>query len=359
MAKSAQTKKKVVVGLSGGVDSSVAAALLLKKGYSVIGVFMRNWSEDIGDFSCSWNEDLEDARRVAQLLNIPFYVWNFEKEYKKQVIDYFFKEYKSGRTPNPDVMCNREIKFNLFLKKALQFGADFVATGHYARIVRKDNYYHLLRGRDANKDQSYFLYTLSQKELSKSLFPVGEYAKPQIRALAKKFKLPTFDKPDSQGICFIGEVDVADLLRRNITMKPGNIIDTDKKILGRHQGLALYTLGQRGGLDIGGKGPYYVVAKDVKKNAVIVSNDPNNNLLWRRECLVGEISWTRPGITLEKITEATVRYRQSAQKVTAINKGKKLRLLFSEAQRAITPGQSAVFYHGDELLGGGVIEKVV
>ncbi len=352
-------KKRIIVGLSGGVDSSVAAALLIKKGYEVIGVFMRNWSEDVGEFSCSWSEDLEDARRVAQLLGIKFYVWNFEKEYRKEVIGYFFREYQAGRTPNPDVMCNREIKFKLFLKKAMQFGADYVATGHYARIAHRSNEYHLLRGKDSNKDQSYFLCTLGQKELSRSLFPIGEYTKPQIRNLAKKLKLPTFNKPDSQGICFIGEIDVHDLLRRNVKMKPGNIVDVAGKILGKHEGLPLYTIGQRGGLDIGGTGPYYVVGKIEKKNTVIVSNNPNDELLWRKECIVGELTWTRK-IEIPKKCEVSIRYRHPAYKATIeILKNKKLKVTFVETQRAITPGQLAVFYNGDELLGSAVIESVI
>ncbi len=354
-----KTKNRIIVGLSGGVDSSVAAALLIKKGYEVIGVFMRNWSEDVGEFSCSWSEDLEDARRVAQLLGIKFYVWNFEKEYRQEVIGYFFKEYQAGRTPNPDVMCNREIKFKLFLKKALQFGADYVATGHYARIARRENEYYLLRGKDSNKDQSYFLCTLGQQELSRSLFPIGEYTKPQIRSMAKKLKLPTFNKPDSQGICFIGEIDVSDLLRRHVKMKPGKIIDVSGKVLGRHEGLPLYTLGQRGGLDLGGNGPYYVVAKDEKKNVVIVSNNPKDELLWRKECIVGELTWTRK-IEIPKKCEVSIRYRHPAYKATIeVLKNKKLKITFAEAQRAITPGQLAVFYNGDELLGSAVIEKVL
>lgn len=350
---------RVIVGLSGGVDSSVAAALLIKQGYDVTGVFMRNWSEDVGDFSCSWTEDLEDARRVAQLLGIRFYVWNFEKEYKQEVIGYFFREYKAGRTPNPDVMCNREIKFKLFLKKALEFGADYLATGHYARVVHRDKIFHLLRGKDANKDQSYFLCTLGQKELSKSLFPIGTYTKPQIRALAKKLQLPTFDKPDSQGICFIGEIDVRDLLRRNIAMKPGNIIDSEGNILGKHEGLPLYTIGQRGGLDIGGKGPYYVVGTDQKKNTVIVSNNANDPLLWRKTCVVGEITWTHK-MEIPQQSEVSIRYRHPAYKADlTVLKNKKIEINFKEAQRAITPGQLAVFYKGEELLGSAVIEKVI
>lgn len=359
MPKSSTAKKRVIVGLSGGVDSSVAAALLKKQGHEVIGVFMRNWSEDVGEFSCSWSEDLEDARRVAQLLGIRFYVWNFEKEYKKEVIGYFFKEYQAGRTPNPDVMCNREIKFNLFLKKALRFGADYVATGHYARITHRGGIYHLLRGKDSNKDQSYFLCTLGQKQLSKSLFPIGEYTKPQIRVLAKKFKLPTFDKPDSQGICFIGEIDVRDLLRRNLTMKSGAIVTTDGEILGKHEGLPLYTIGQRGGLDVGGKGPYYVVAKNEKKNTVIVSNNPKDELLWGRECIISELTWTREMIVPTK-AEVTIRYRHPAYPATIEPIAKnKLKIVFTESQRAITPGQLAVLYHGDELLGSGIIDSLV
>jgi tRNA-specific 2-thiouridylase len=354
-----KTKTRVIVGLSGGVDSSIAAALLVKQGFDVIGVFMRNWSEDVGEFSCSWSEDLEDARRIAQLLGIRFYVWNFEKEYKQEVISYFFREYEAGRTPNPDVMCNREIKFKLFLNKALQYGADYVATGHYARVVNRGGTYCLLRGKDKNKDQSYFLCTLGQRELSKSLFPIGEYTKPQIRALAKKLNLPTFDKPDSQGICFIGEIDVRDLLRRNIKMKAGDIIDAKGKVLGHHEGLPLYTLGQRGGLEIGGTGPYYVVAKDEKKNKLIVSNNPKDEMLWRRQCIVGDLTWTRE-MEIPAQAEVTIRYRHPAYPATVEKMANnKLRIIFQETQRAITPGQLAVFYKGEELLGSAVIDKVI
>ncbi len=352
-------KIRVVVGLSGGVDSSVAAALLLKKGYEVIGVFMKNWSEDVGDFCCSWSEDLEDARRVAQTLGIRFYVWNFEKEYKKQVISYFFNEYRAGRTPNPDVMCNREIKFKLFLEKALRFGADFVATGHYARVKKVGDSFRLLKGKDSNKDQTYFLYTLTQKELRHALFPIGEYKKPDVRILAKKFNLPTFAKKDSQGICFIGEVDIKELLQQQIKPKAGQIVDTVGNILGKHDGFPFYTLGQRGGLDVGGKGPYYVVAKNKKKNQIIVSDNPNDPLLWRKECLITELSWTRRLEVPEKL-EVTIRYRHATEtasiRVIAKNKA---RLMFTNPQRAITPGQAAVFYIKDELIGGGVIDEVI
>lgn len=351
-------RKRVIVGLSGGVDSSVAAALLKKQGYEVIGVFMRNWSEDVGDFSCSWSEDLEDARRVAQLLDIRFYVWNFEKEYKSEVISYFFKEYQAGRTPNPDVMCNREIKFKIFLEKALKFGADYLATGHYARISKRAKLFHLLKGKDSNKDQSYFLCTLGQKELSKSLFPVGDYTKPQIRKLAKQFKLPTFSKPDSQGICFIGEIDVRDLLKRNLKMKKGNIVDTKGNILGKHEGLPLYTIGQRGGLEIGGNGPYYVVDKNEKKNLVIVSNDPNDKLLWKKEFIINNLTKTYK-MTFPKKAQVSIRYRHPAYaaQLFLINKSS-IKVVFDKPQRAITPGQLAVIYKDEELLGSGIIDKV-
>lgn len=351
-------KKKVIVGLSGGVDSSVAAALLLKKGYEVTGVFMKNWSEDVGDFCCSWSEDLEDARRVAQVLGITFYVWNFEKEYRERVIDYFFREYAAGRTPNPDVMCNKEIKFKLFLEKALRFGADYVATGHYARVKETGGIFHLLKGKDTNKDQSYFLTTLSQKELSHTLFPVGEYEKPAVRRLAKKFKLPTFEKKDSQGICFIGEVDIKELLKQRIKPKSGDIVDPAGMVIGRHEGLPFYTIGQRGGLNIGGGLPYYVVGKDKKKNRIIASSNPTDPLLWRRGCVVNSLSWTH-GPLGDGELEVTIRYRHAPVKARLewIDENH-LHLRFSEAQRAITPGQAAVFYKGEELLGGGIIDEV-
>lgn len=350
-------KLRVIVGLSGGVDSSVAAALLLKQGYEVIGVFMKNWSENVGDFCCSWSEDLEDARRVAQVLGIRFYVWNFEKEYRENVIGYFFREYKAGRTPNPDVMCNREIKFKLFLDKALRAGADFVATGHYARVKEKNGVYHLLRGKDGNKDQSYFLYTLGQKELGHALFPIGDYKKPAVRKLAEQFNLPTFSKKDSQGICFIGEVDIKELLQQQIKPKPGDIVTADGTKIGRHDGMPFYTIGQRGGLNIGGTAPLYVVGKNKKKNQIIVSDDPNDPMLWKKECIISDVSWTHPMNVPEKV-EATIRYRHPAvpAQVAILPKGK-LKLTFAEVQRAVTPGQMAVLYRKDELIGGGVIEE--
>lgn len=242
-------QKTVVVGMSGGVDSSVTAALLKEQGYSVIGVFMKNWSEDFGDYGCTWAEDAEDARKVAQVLDIPFYVWNFEKEYKEKVVEYFLNEYTAGRTPNPDILCNSEIKFKVFLEKALALGADYVATGHYARVKEvKDNdgqtEFQLLKGIDPAKDQSYFLYRLTQKQLSRVLFPIGEFEKSHVRELARKFNLPTHAKKDSQGICFIGKIDVREFLMEKIKAKSGEIVTTTGQVIGRHTGLPYYTIGQ-------------------------------------------------------------------------------------------------------------------
>ncbi|HYE22386.1 MAG TPA: tRNA 2-thiouridine(34) synthase MnmA, partial [Verrucomicrobiae bacterium] len=255
--KKTQFNNKVVVGMSGGVDSSVTAALLKEQGFDVIGVFMKNWSQDFGDFGCTWAEDSEDARKVAQKLNVPFYVWNFEKEYYNKVVEYFLNEYKLGRTPNPDVMCNSEIKFKLFLQKALALGASFVATGHYAQVKQVGSEYKLLKGIDPSKDQSYFLYTLNQEQLAKVLFPIGGYKKTEVRELAKKFGLHNFDKKDSQGICFIGKINVAEFLKANIAAKEGVIVTTAGQAVGKHEGLPYYTIGQRG-MGLGGNGPYYV-----------------------------------------------------------------------------------------------------
>ena len=279
------------MAMSGGVDSSVAAALLKKEGYSVVGVFMKNWSEDIPSGFCTSEQDFADVRAVCQHLDIPYYTFNFEKEYKKRVLDYFFAEYKAGRTPNPDVMCNKEIKFDLFLKKCASLGADFIATGHYARRVElrpkrnpedrsvalaKDGTvnYQLLKGNDPIKDQTYFLYNLTQDQLSKTLFPVGKYPKSKVRALAKKFKLPTANKKDSQGICFIGQIDVKEFLKTVIKPKKGKIVNQEGKMLGSHEGAWFYTIGQRRIEGLAGQPkPLYVIATDIKKNLVIVGPD--------------------------------------------------------------------------------------
>jgi len=357
-------KKTVIVGMSGGVDSSVTAALLKKQGFNVVGVYMKNWSEDFGDYGCTWAEDADDARKVAQVLDIPFYVWNFEKEYREKVVEYFLNEYQQNRTPNPDVMCNSEIKFKVFLEKALKLGADFVATGHYARVKSVKGKYRLLKGVDPSKDQSYFLYTLKQDQLSRAIFPLGEYKKTEIRKLAKKFKLPNAEKKDSQGICFIGKIDVREFLKAHLKAKSGDILDQHGNNVGRHDGLPYYTIGQREGIGIGGKGPYYAIGKDIKKNTLLVTNDPKDEKLWRREFEVTDLSWTGNEPEFPLTTGVTIRYHHPEYMATLTrieNKNKELRIkvLFDEPQRAITEGQAAVFYDKDVLIGGGVISKVL
>lgn len=368
-------KKTVVVGMSGGVDSSVTAALLKKQGFDVIGVFMKNWSEDFGDFGCTWAEDAEDARKVAKLLDIPFYVWNFEKEYYEKVVEYFLKEYSMGRTPNPDVMCNSEIKFKLFLDKALSLGANFVATGHYARVKRIENSnqkieYKLLKGVDPAKDQSYFLYTLKQRQLSKILFPIGELKKTEVRELAGQFGLPNAAKKDSQGICFIGKINVREFLKEKIKATAGDVVTSTGQVVGTHQGLPYYTIGQREGMGTGGEGPYYVVNKDFSANKLLVSNDLNDPQLWRREFTLTDVTWTSEQPVLPLQAGVSIRYHhpdypakiESAPGGTEVQlpSGQEsgLKITFDEPQRAITPGQAAVIYQGDELIGGGVIDEV-
>lgn len=352
-----KSQKTVVVGMSGGVDSSVTAALLKQQGYFVIGVYMKNWSEDFGDYGCTWAQDAEDARKVAQVLDIPFYVWNFEQEYYTHVVEYFLKEYQAGRTPNPDILCNSEIKFKVFLDKALDLGADFVATGHYARVrTNKDGRVELLKGLDQSKDQSYFLYRLTQKQLQKVLFPIGEYLKPQVRQLAKKFKLPTHAKKDSQGICFIGQIDVMQFLREHIKAKAGDIVTTTGQSIGQHTGLPYYTIGQREGIGVGGTGPYYVVDKDFKRNQLLVTNDKQDPKLWGKEFEVSELSWAGdvPSFPLKARVSIRYSHQDYAAEITKVGKDK-IKVVFDEPQRAITPGQSAVIYDGEILLGGGVI----
>jgi len=355
----AKKKQLVIVGMSGGVDSSVVATLLVQQDYQVIGVFMKNWSDNTQG-CCNTDTDLADARQVANLLGIPFYVWNFERQYYHEVIKHFFAEYQAGRTPNPDVMCNKEIKFKLFLERALAIGADYIATGHYARNEFTNNKYHLLRGVDPNKDQSYFLCTLGQTELAKTLFPIGAYQKSDIRKLAQKFKLPTANKKDSQGICFIGNINVRKFLQENIKSEPGNIVDTNGKILGQHEGAAFYTLGQREGLDIStGHGPYYVVDKNMADNTVTVSADPDDTLLCRQTFIINHLSWTDQPIKLPQ-AEVAIRYRHPAYPASlAYLDQDRIKITFTETQRAITPGQMAVIYQGEELLGCGVIDQVL
>lgn len=358
------SKTKVFVGMSGGVDSSVSAALLKEQGYDVTGVYMKNWSGD--DFGiqadCPWEEDMKDVQNVCKVLDIPFKSYNFEKEYRKDVVEYFFNEYKAGRTPNPDVMCNREIKFKRFLEKAVSEGADFIATGHYARVVEENGIYKLLKGVDNKKDQSYFLYTLSQEQLCKVIFPIGGMHKSEVRKLAEKFSLPNAAKPDSQGICFIGEIDVQEFLRKTITTKEGNIVDIDtKEIIGKHDGVYYYTIGQREGLRIGGTGvPYFVVGKNIETNELFVAKGKKNPVLFKREVKLEYVHFISGSLPFSKgeikrDCEVSIRYRHKPAEADLTIVNDEITIEFKEPQRAVASGQSAVIYDGEECLGGGVI----
>lgn len=347
-----KSKTRVFVGMSGGVDSSVAALLLKKEGYEITGVFMKNWADP--NYPCPWERDRQDAMRVAALLDIPFQTWNFTEEYREAVVSYMIREYALGRTPNPDVMCNQEIKFGVFLKKALASGADFVATGHYVR--RKGA--RLLEAEDKNKDQSYFLWTLTKNQLEHSLFPVGDYTKPEIRKIAKRAGLPTAEKPDSQGVCFVGEIDVAAFLRDHIPARAGKILTAAGKVVGEHDGVSFYTIGQRHGLGVGGGIPFYVAEKDQKTNTLIVAEGPNDNCLFKKELVAIDLNWMQ-AIELPLSCEARIRYRQKLQscRVEKMKDQSRVRVVFKEEQRAVTPGQSIVFYRRGKMLGGGVIAE--
>jgi len=410
--------------MSGGVDSSVAAAILKYQGYEVVGVFMHFW-HDVADKNklenidtrienkCCSREAEESARRVAQKLGIKFYSINVSKEFKKAVVDYFLSEYNSGRTPNPCVECNRSIKFGVMIDKALAMGADFIATGHYVRlqgchfdrsergtskrsgeickqeilisnknnikhtfypltdprsaiaqgrlsapIVARDDKFKLLKAKDANKDQSYFLYTLTQKKLKHCLFPIGDYTKTEVREMAKKYNLEIHDKKESQEICFIQTKYYGDFLRKYLKLIPGNIVDARGNILGEHKGLPLYTIGQRRDIGIGGTGPYYTVGMNRRKNQLIVSDDINDKNLFSKELIARKVNWISGKIPkLPLKIKAKVRYRMD-EEFAVVDKIKgKYAIKFSKPQRAVMPGQSVVFYKGDELLGGGIIEK--
>jgi tRNA-uridine 2-sulfurtransferase len=449
----------VYVGMSGGVDSSVTAALLQQQGYRVTGVYMKNWTEDLPGMKCPWADDLADAKRVAVQLGIDFKVFDFQEEYRQKVVDYMIAEYQAGRTPNPDVMCNQEIKFKLFLDTALKDGADMIATGHYARVVKgessaslsdptpspsapgpvpkappifssqEDKYgvpsfgppvtntegystkeetsgielsttslqhtaigpptpksplerseavteevggrvgsggdvggeavtttASLYMGLDKNKDQSYFLYRVTEDALRKTLFPVGELTKPEVRAKAEEFGLITASKKDSQGICFVGEVGIKDFLQQYVTAEPGDIIDkTTGKVIGEHEGAIFYTFGQRHGLKVGGGLPYYVVAKDMAKNIVYVTTNLNDENLWRSELTLQQLHWINEVPEPEKTYQVRTRYRAALIDVTLRFKANQLHLSLKDPERAITPGQSAVIYDGDRVVGGGIV----
>jgi len=393
--------KRVVVGLSGGVDSSVAAYLLKEQGYEVIGLFMKNWHDDTVTISneCPWLEDSNDAMLVAQKLGIPFQTVDLSEQYKERIVDYMFREYKMGRTPNPDVLCNREIKFDVFMKIALELGADFVATGHYCRkgVITNDGKetYQLLSGKDPNKDQSYFLCQLSQEQLAKTLFPVGELLKPEVRKIAKAQDLITAEKRDSQGLCFIGKVRLPDFLQQQLAPKEGVIVEvpvnlsvyhneiptfsseeerlqflsekkkyslTDGKVVGQHQGAHYFTRGQRKGLAVGGtKEPLFVIETNVQDNVIYTGQGKEHPGLYRRGLFVRdeEVHWVREDLRLQEDKTmqvlARIRYRQPLEKATLHQTFSGLYVIFDSPQSAITEGQFVAWYHESELLGSGVI----
>ncbi len=360
----APNPQHVIVGLSGGVDSSVAAVLLQQQGYHVEGMFMKNWEEDDSEEYCSAAEDLADAQSVSKALGLTLHAVNFSAEYWDRVFSYFLKEYEAGRTPNPDILCNREIKFKAFLDHALNLGADRIATGHYARVAFEDGQYRLLKGRDAGKDQSYFLYTLGQYQLSKTLFPVGELEKSKVRQIAEQHHLVTFDKKDSTGICFIGERDFREFLSRYLPAQPGEIQTPEGQVIGHHSGLMYYTLGQRQGLGIGGVAgssdePWYVVGKDMARNVLLAAQGHDHPLLFSQILQASQLSWVDgKGPTAPLSCRAKTRYRQPDQAciITRLD-ADNCEVTFEQPQRAVTPGQSVVFYDGDVCLGGGIIER--
>jgi len=354
---------KVMAGLSGGVDSSVAALLLHRQGIDTSGLFMKNWEEDDRMGSCPAAADAKDAAAVAASLGIPFHTRNFAAEYWDHVFEHFLAEYQVGRTPNPDILCNREIKFKTFLEHAEDLGCSHIATGHYARRDELDGRYRLLRGLDQNKDQSYFLYTLGQQQLARTLFPVGELEKPAVRELAASAGFLIHDKKDSTGICFIGERNFRPFLSRYLPAQPGEIRTQDGQLVGQHQGLMYYTLGQRQGLGIGGvKGagdaPWYVLSKNMQDNILIVGQGHDHPLLFSNRLEISELSWVA-GIPAEINADCTakIRYRQADQacQISQIEKDS-CRVVFEQDQWAVTPGQSIVFYRGEECLGGGIID---
>lgn len=340
--------KTVYVGMSGGVDSSVTAALLKQAGYDVVGVYMKNWTKDMPGFPCPWKDDFQDAKRVAVQLGIDFKVYDFEKDYKQRVVDYMISEYSAGRTPNPDIMCNQEIKFKLFLDTALSDGAEMIATGHYART----NNGQLMKATNTDKDQTYFLYRVTKKALQKTLFPIGEYkTKAEVRSLAKKFGLATAEKKDSQGICFVGKVGIRDFLAQYITAVPGPIVDQTGLIIGEHDGAIYYTIGQRHGLNVGGGFPYYVTGKDMGKNEVYVTTKLDDERLWHSELQLIDTHWINAAPVEGERYEVRTRHRATLVGCSFENN----KLILDDAVRAVTPGQSAVLYAGEICLGGGIL----
>lgn len=342
--------KTVVVGMSGGVDSSVSALLLKQAGYNVIGLFMKNWEEE---GPCQATQEFEDVVLVCNTLGIPYYSVNFVEEYRESVFSQFLADYRAGLTPNPDVLCNREIKFKVFLEKAFALGADFLATGHYCQL---DGDGRLLKGLDPDKDQSYFLHAVKQEAFKKVLFPIGHLHKKEVRALAREHGLSTAEKKDSTGICFIGKRDFRPFLSQFIGTKPGNFETLKREVVGRHEGAAFYTLGQRKGMGLGGEGEaWYVVGKDLDRNVVFVERGTNHPALFSQELRVKDLSWVAEAPILPFRCTAKIRYRQQDTPCTLYEDN---RVVFDEPQRAATPGQSVVFYQGNICLGGGVIASV-
>jgi tRNA-specific 2-thiouridylase len=369
---------RVYVGMSGGVDSSLTAALLSEQGYDVTGVYMKNWTQDLPGMKCPWADDLADAKRVAVQLGIDFKVFDFENEYKQKVVNYMIDEYKLGRTPNPDIMCNQEVKFKLFLEAALEDGADLIATGHYAQVEHKRVMTSgaaptepseaseegadssagpaiLKMAADNNKDQTYFLYRVSGEALQKTLFPLGKFEKPKVREMAKERGLFTAGKKDSQGICFVGKIGIRDFLNQYVEKKPGTIVDKQTgKIMGHHDGAIFYTLGQRHGLDVGGGLPYYVVGKDMAKNEVYVTTDLNDDTLWGNIITLEAVHWINDA-PKAGVYHVRIRHRAPLEEAALVHTDTGITLTLTNEQRAIAPGQSVVVYDKDTCLGGGII----
>jgi tRNA-specific 2-thiouridylase len=359
------SQTRVIVGMSGGVDSSVSAALLLEQGYQVEGLFMKNWDEDDGTEYCTAREDLADAQAVSDRLGIKLHTANFAAEYWDYVFEHFLEEYKAGRTPNPDILCNREIKFKAFLEYALMLGADLIATGHYVRRDERNGQTQLLRGIDNNKDQSYFLHAVGAEQIARTLFPVGELIKPEVRRIAEKYELATARKKDSTGICFIGERRFSDFLKQYLPAQPGDIETTEGKVIGRHHGLMYHTMGQRQGLGIGGlqgasDDPWYVLDKSLKRNVLIVGQGNDHPWLFSSALECSSIYWVNEfNISTPHRLTAKVRYRQPDQDCILELAEDGYLIRFDTPQRAVTPGQSVVLYDGDVCLGGGVIEAAI